>query len=278
LADANADSLHDKTLAPDVLTRDAALLTDTVRQAGALALSLFRTELKSWTKGASSPVSEADIRVNDLIEKRLRSATPDYGWLSEESADDEARLEKRLVWVVDPIDGTRAYLAGREDWCVSVALVENAQPVLAAVFAPAGDEFFFARRGQGAVLNNVSIRTTAGTELDFSRIAGPKPLIERLSSQNSGEIVLHPRIGSLALRLCRVAQGSLDAAFAGGQSRDWDLAAANLIVQEANGNMTALSGDSILYNRREVTHGVLVAAGRDRHADIVEHFRNRPLP
>jgi myo-inositol-1(or 4)-monophosphatase len=278
LADANADSLHDKTLAPDVLTRDAALLTDTVREAGALALSLFRTELKSWTKGASSPVSEADIRVNDLIEKRLRSATPDYGWLSEESADDEARLEKRLVWVVDPIDGTRAYLAGREDWCVSVALVENAQPVLAAVFAPAGDEFFFARRGQGAVLNNVSIRTTAGTELDFSRIAGPKLLIERLSSQNSGEIVLHPRIGSLALRLCRVAQGSLDAAFAGGQSRDWDLAAANLIVQEANGNMTALSGDSILYNRREVTHGVLVAAGRDRHADIVEHFRNRPLP
>jgi len=278
LADANADSLHDKTLAPDVLTRDAALLTDTVREAGALALSLFRTELKSWTKGASSPVSEADIRVNDLIEKRLRSATPDYGWLSEESADDETRLERRLVWVVDPIDGTRAYLAGREDWCVSVALVENAQPVLAAVFAPAGDEFFFARRGQGAVLNNVAIRATTGTELDFSRMAGPKPLIERLSSQNSGEIILHPRIGSLALRLCRVAQGSLDAAFAGGQSRDWDLAAANLIVQEADGNMTALSGDSILYNRREVTHGVLVAAGRDRHADIVEHFRNRPLP
>jgi len=278
LADANADSLHDKTLAPDVLTRDAALLTDTVREAGALALSLFRTELKSWTKGASSPVSEADIRVNDLIEKRLRSATPDYGWLSEESADDETRLERRLVWVVDPIDGTRAYLAGREDWCVSVALVENAQPVLAAVFAPAGDEFFFARRGQGAVLNNVAIRATTGTELDFSRMAGPKPLIERLSSQNSGEIILHPRIGSLALRLCRVAQGSLDAAFAGGQSRDWDLAAANLIVQEADGNMTALSGDSILYNRRDVTHGVLVAAGRDRHANIVEHFHRRPLP
>jgi myo-inositol-1(or 4)-monophosphatase len=97
-------------------------------------------------------------------------------------------------------------------------------------------------------------------------------------SRQSEEIILHPRIGSLALRLCRVAQGSLDAAFAGGQSRDWDLAAANLIVQEANGNMTALSGDSILYNRREVTHGVLVAAGRDRHARIVEHFRNRPLP
>jgi myo-inositol-1(or 4)-monophosphatase len=272
LADASAGLRRD-----DLLNRDAALLRETVHEAGRLALSLFGTELKNWTKGASSPVSEADIAVNDLLEKRLRPATPDYGWLSEESVDDEERLRKRLVWIVDPIDGTRGYLAGREDWCVSVALVEDASPVLAAVFAPATDEFFFAARGQGAARNNVSVYATSGTELDFSRLAGPKPLVERLS-RSSEEITLHPRIGSLALRLCRVAQGSLDAAFAGGQSRDWDLAAANLIVQEADGNMTALSGDPILYNRRDVVHGVLVAAGRDRHARIVEHFRNRPLP
>jgi myo-inositol-1(or 4)-monophosphatase len=260
-----------------IKARDAALLTDTVRAAGALAQSLFRTELKNWIKGASSPVSEADIAVNDLLETRLRSATPDYGWLSEESADDEARLGKPLVWIVDPIDGTRAYLAGREDWCVSVALVADATPVLAAVFAPASDEFFFAMRGQGARRNDKPVFATAGSDLDFSRMAGPKPLVQRLSP-SSDEITLHPRIGSLALRLCRVAEGSLDAAFAGGQSRDWDLAAANLIVQEADGRMTTLSGDAIEYNRREVTHGVLVAAGHDRHARIVEHFRNRPLP
>ena len=113
--------------------------------------------------------------------------------------------------------------------------------------------------------------------IDFPRIAGPKPLVERLN-RSGGEISLHPRIGSLALRLCRVAEGRLDAAFAGGQSRDWDLAAANLIVQEANGRMTTLSGDTILYNRREVAHGVLVAAGRDRHASIVSYFRKSPLP
>jgi myo-inositol-1(or 4)-monophosphatase len=270
LADARAGL--DKTL-----TRDVGLLRDTVREAGDLALSLFRTELRNWTKGASSPVSEADIAVNDLLERRLRTATPDYGWLSEESADDERRLSKRLVWIVDPIDGTRGYLAGREDWCVSVALVEDSSPLLAAVFAPASDEFFFAARGRGATRNDVPLRTTSGTAMDFSRIAGPKPLAERLKS-SPGDIMLHSRIASLALRLCRVAQGSLDAAFAGGQSRDWDLAAANLIVQEANGMMTALSGDAILYNRREVAHGVLVAAGRDRHASIVSHFRNRPLP
>jgi len=267
LADADAE----------VLAREATLLKDTVRQAGRLALSLFRTDLKNWTKGTSSPVSEADIAVNDLLESKLRSATPDYGWLSEESADDEARLGRPLVWIVDPIDGTRAYLAGREDWCVSAALVGEASPVLAAVFAPASDEFFFAMRGQGATRNDVPIHATTGADMDFSRMAGPKPLVERLN-RAGGEISLHPRIGSLALRLCRVAQGSLDAAFAGGQSRDWDLAAANLIVQEANGRMTALSGDTILYNRREVAHGVLLAAGRERHASIVSHFRSRPLP
>ncbi|WP_407177034.1 3'(2'),5'-bisphosphate nucleotidase CysQ [Bradyrhizobium sp. STM 3562] len=258
----------------ETLSRDAELLKDTVREAGALALALFRTDLKKWIKGTSSPVSEADIAVNDLLEARLRSATPDYGWLSEESVDDADRLAKRRVWIVDPIDGTRGYLAGREDWCVSVALVEDNTPLFAAVFAPASDEFFFAMRGQGATRNEMELLATPGTALDFTRVAGPKPLVERLTT-GSGDVTLHPRIASLALRLCRVADGSLDAAFAGGNSHDWDLAAAHLIVQEANGRMTALSGEGILYNCREVTHGVLVAAGRDRHASIVAHFRDR---
>jgi myo-inositol-1(or 4)-monophosphatase len=267
----DADGAQDGNLA-----RDVELLKDAVREAGRLAFSLFRTDLKNWTKGASSPVSEADIAVNDLLEVQLRGATPDYGWLSEESVDDEDRLGRRRVWIVDPIDGTRGYLAGREDWCVSVALVEDTAPLLAAVFAPVTDEFFFAVRGKGATCNASPLHVTAGTELDFVRIAGPKPLVERLNP-SSEEIVLHPRIASLALRLCRVADGSLDAAFAGGQSRDWDLAAANLIVQEANGRMTALSGDPILYNRREVAHGMLVAAGRDRHASIVSYFQRQPI-
>jgi len=268
--------LADVELHDNALARDAALLTETVREAGLLAKSMFRTELKNWVKGASSPVSEADIAVNDLLEKRLREAAPGYGWLSEESADDASRLGRKYTWIVDPIDGTRSYLAGRDDWCVCAALVEDATPVLAAVYAPASDEFFFAARGQGALRNERRVQASAGDELDFSRIAGPKPLVQRLSPTPE-EIALHPRIGSLALRLCRVAHGALDAAFAGGQSRDWDLAAANLIVQEANGKMTALSGDALLYNRRDVVHGVLVAAGRERHARIIGHFRNRPL-
>jgi len=271
LADADQAGIDGTSLA-----RDAALLKETVREAGKLALSMFGTDVRNWIKGASSPVSEADIATNELLERRLRPATPDYGWLSEESADDATRLGKRRVWIVDPIDGTRSYLAGRNDWCVSVALVEDAAPILAAVFVPVSGEFFFAARGQGTTLNEVKVRAASGTTLDFSRVAGPKPLVERLAPSKG--IALHPRIGSLALRLCRVAHGALDAAFAGGQSRDWDLAAAHLIVQEADGNMTALSGDPILYNRPDVAHGILVAAGRDRHADIVTHFRADSQP
>lgn len=270
MADADLDGSDRARLA-----QDARLLVESVREAGQLALSMFGTNVRNWIKGASSPVSEADIAANDLLESRLRSVTPDYGWLSEESADDPARLAARRVWIVDPIDGTRSYLAGRNDWCVSVALVEDAAPILAAVFAPVSDEFFVAMRGQGTTLNGAPVRAAAGTSLDFARVAGPKPLVEKLDP-GMKRIELHPRIGSLALRLCRVAHGALDAAFAGGQSRDWDLAAAHLIVQEANGKMTALSGDPILYNRPDVVHGVLVAAGLDRHARIVAHFRETP--
>jgi myo-inositol-1(or 4)-monophosphatase len=212
--------------------------------------------------------------VNDLVQTRLQSARPDYGWLSEESTEDTARLGKHLVWIIDPIDGTRGYIAGKEDWCVSAALVEGGLPLIGAVFAPATDEFFLALRGQGATCNGSPIRATPGTGLDFSRVAGPKPLVERLA-RKTHDVVLHPRIGSLALRLCRVADGRIDAAFAGGQSRDWDLAAADLIVHEAGGTMTELVGNAIRYNRPEVTHGVLVAAGRDRHAHIVGQFRNQ---
>lgn len=254
--------------------RDAALLTQTVRDAGALALGLFRTTLRNWTKEGSSPVSEADIAANDLIRGRLQAATPDYGWLSEESVDDAERLGKSLVWIIDPIDGTRNYLAGREDWCVSAALVQNGAPLIAAVFAPATDEFFFAARGQGATLNGAPLEAAPGSELDLSRMAGPKPLVERLGLSADA---MHPRIGSLALRLCRVADRGLDAAFAGGNSHDWDLAGADLIVHEAGGRMTTLAGDAIVYNRADATHGVLVAAGRDRHARIVAHFRNRSV-
>jgi myo-inositol-1(or 4)-monophosphatase len=260
--------------APDApaAARDLALLAATVREAGELALRMFGTSLRTWTKGVSSPVSEADIAVNDLILQRIRAADPEAGLLSEESADDAGRLTRRRVWVVDPIDGTRSYLAGRDDWTVSVALVAGGRPVVAAVFAPVTDELFLAAQGRGAAINAVPIHAAGGASLDIRRMAGPRALIERLGAP-SPEAQTHPRIGSLALRICRVADGRIDAAFATGNSRDWDLAAADLIVQEAGGRLTSLAGQPLVYNRPSVTHGELAAAGRDRHAVIVRRLR-----
>ena len=252
---------------------DAAVLQSAVRDAGALALSLFRTDVRNWIKGESSPVSDADIAANDLLRARLTEASPDYGWLSEESADDEMRLGKERVWIVDPIDGTRSYLAGREDWCVSAALVSSGRPILAAVFAPVTQEFFVGILGGGATLNGRSLTASGGTGIDVSRLAGPKPLIERLMRGGPPDYGSpYPRIGSLALRLCRVAEGRIDAAFAGGAAKDWDLAAADLIVHEAGGRLTMLSGEALSYNSRDVTHGVLIAAGTARHDAIRRTF------
>lgn len=259
-------------LAADIdIANDAALLQRTVREAGALALKMFRTEIRQWTKGQSSPVSEADIAVDELIRQRLQSATPHYGWLSEESADDRTRLGRQRVWIVDPIDGTRAYLGGREDWSISVALVEAGRPRLAAVFAPATDEFFFAGEGGGATLNDAEIEASPGTGVDIGRMAGPHFLLNRVRGTTTPELK-NFKIGSLALRISRVAQGALDAAFVGGNSRDWDLAAADLLLTEAGGRLTTLGGHALVYNRAEVTHEVLLAAGRERHAHLVRHL------
>ena len=125
------------------------LLADAVREGGALALQTFRGELKSWLKGKSSPVSEADIAVDAMLRERLLSIR-DAGWLSEETEDDPARLRREEVWVVDPIDGTRAYLAGLPDWAISAALVHAGRPVVAALYAPVTDELFQAIVGRGA--------------------------------------------------------------------------------------------------------------------------------
>jgi myo-inositol-1(or 4)-monophosphatase len=256
--------------------RAAALLADGVREAGALALSMFGKPLKNWTKDASSPVSEADIAVDKLLRERLSGAEPGFGWLSEESIDDAARLAARFVWIVDPIDGTRGYIAGMPDWAVSAALVENGRPIAACLFAPVTDEFFMASAGGGATCNGVAIAATTGADIAQARFAGPKNFLQRLA-QVVPPFAIVPRIHSLALRLARVAQGTIDAAIAGGNSHDWDLAAADLLVHEAGGALTAFGGEPLTYNRPEPRHGMLVAAGRERHARLLELLQDDRL-
>ena len=259
------------------LKRQAARLAECVREAGALALSMFKTPLKNWTKGeALSPVSDADIAVDVLLRERLISNNESIGWLSEESVDDPARLDARYVWIVDPIDGTRAYIAGLPDWAVSAALVENGRPVAGCLYAPVSDEFFFAVVGQGATRNGATIAASPGAALAQARIAAPRKLLDRLQAIAPPFAVM-PRTHSLALRLARVAEGTFDAGIAGGSSHDWDLAAADLLVHEAGGALTSFAGDTVTYNRPVPRHGTLVAAGRDRHAALVELFRDERL-
>jgi myo-inositol-1(or 4)-monophosphatase len=174
--------------------------------------------------------------------------------------------------VVDPIDGTRAFIAGREDWSVSVALVMDGRPVIAALYAPVTEELFLATAGGGATCNGTPIRANSGSSLDGARIGGPKRLMERVVARGQG-LVLTERIHSLALRLARVADGTLDGAIAGGNAHDWDLAAADLLVHEAGGAMTALDGRALIYNRPEPVHSMLVAAGRERQAALVDLIR-----
>jgi myo-inositol-1(or 4)-monophosphatase len=248
-------------------------LAGAVREAGALALKTFRGEIKSWTKGASSPVSEADLAVDALLRERLLDIHP-AGWLSEETEDDPARLERPDVWVVDPIDGTRAYLAGIPDWAVSVALVSAGRPIVAALFAPATDELFLAVAGGGVMLNAAPIAASRGDTLAGARFSGPKKRLESLAAIEP-RIEAMPRVPSLALRIARVATGALDGSFAGPASHDWDLAAADLLVHEAGGRITTLTGQSLTYNRPDPVHGALVAAGRARHAVLLGLIRDR---
>jgi len=255
------------------LARERDRLAAAGREAGAIALQFFRGPLRQWTKGqGDSPVTEADIAANDLLHKQLVEAGD--GWLSEESENDPTRLGARRVWVVDPIDGTRAFIAGREDWSVSAALVVDGRPVAAALYAPATNELFLSVAGSGATRNGALIQASPGGGLDGARISGPKRMLDRIVRDRPA-VVAMPRVHSLALRLARTAHGELDAAIAGGNGHDWDLAAADLLVHEAGGILTALDGRALIYNRPDPVHGVLIAGGRERHAALVELIRTQ---
>jgi len=251
-----------------------ARLQAVMREAGELAVTTSRRTYKRWTKGEdNSPVTEADIAVNDFLRERLSNLVPAAGWLSEETEDDFAGRSVATAWIVDPIDGTRAFLGGRADWTISVALVEDGRPRLAALYAPVTDEMFFAERGKGTTLNGGKIRVSDGETLSQASVAGPKRYLDRLAHLKA--IDARPKIHSLALRFARVAQGTLDAAFASPGSHDWDLAAADLLVHEAGGLLTDMAGQRLIFNRPHIVHGALIAAAPARHAALLALVSSR---
>lgn len=231
--------------------------------AAKIALDLFRpgekTAAKTWSKSGGSPVTEADIGVDTFLRIKLSQLVPDAAWLSEETADDAKRLKTRKVWVVDPIDGTRAYMAGSPDWAVCVALLDDGLPQLGVVHAPASQATYTARLGGGAWCNGAPITVNGMSELAGARIAGPKPMLDALARVAQFSPV--EKIPSLALRLARIADGTIDAGLISPDARDWDLAAADLVLMEAGGTLRAPDGTPAAYNREVPMHGMLIASG-----------------
>lgn len=236
---------------------DLELLRATAVAAGIIASGYFRRDIKSWTKGNASPVSEADIIVDRYLAASLLTARPAYGWLSEETADNPSRLDCERVFIVDPIDGTRAFLRGEDCWTVCLAVVENGVPVAGVVYAPARDEMYEASLGGGARLN--------GEPLVRHRRAGAPPLIPAPGAvhqelQVGGlNYTRGPMYPSLAYRLVQVATGKLDAAVARRGSQDWDIAAAAVILKEAGLDLADVCSGFPQFNRQDVRHGALAA-------------------
>jgi myo-inositol-1(or 4)-monophosphatase len=238
----------------------ASALGEAAREAGELALKMQAAGVRTWNKIRNSPVTEADIAVDEFLRAKLQSLAPDYGWQSEESVDIPTRSAEQRRWIVDPIDGTRSFIKRQPDWTVATALVENGRPVACALYAPVTRELFLAHAGGGATRNGEPLRVSAAASLAQARIAGPRFSIDSL--KNSGiHFVEIPRIHSLALRLARVATGEIDVALAGENARDWDLAAADLLVHEAGGMLTDAMNRRLVYDRPEAQHPGLAASG-----------------
>jgi myo-inositol-1(or 4)-monophosphatase len=250
---------------------------DAARRAGELALPYFRsgaqTAAKLWYKGHSSPVTEADIALDTFLKEHLSALFPQAGWLSEETADDPARLDKSYVWIVDPIDGTRAFASGHPDWAISIALVRDGQPILGILHAPIHDRLYEARLGEGAWINGARLQLAKPEQFpDPARVAGPKPLVDLLERHIS-PIERLPKVPSLALRLARVADGSIDVGLVSAHAQDWDIAAADLILREAGGVLTGLDGSIPVYNKPQPTHDEMIAVASQLHPRAIGAMR-----
>ncbi|HET9068465.1 MAG TPA: 3'(2'),5'-bisphosphate nucleotidase CysQ [Amaricoccus sp.] len=256
---------------------DLGLLETAAREAGALALARMGDPGPVREKaGGLGPVSAVDLAVDRLLAGRLRAARPDYGWLSEESEDglveQAERALARRVFIVDPIDGTRAFLAGEKGWALSLAVVEDGRPVAALVHLPALGRTYAAAVGEGAQLDGAPIAVTDRREIDGARVLatagqlaaghwrGRPPAVER-----------HFRT-SLAFRLCLVAGGEADAALSFRDTWEWDAAAGDLIAREAGAQVTEKSGAVPAYNRARPLLAGIVAAGPALHASILSRI------
>ena len=252
-------------LARSDLDRDHSLLKDAILKAGDIALGYFQKSPASSIKKDGSPVSEADFAVNEYLKQRLLLDRKDYGWLSEESEDNTSRLDKHNVWVIDPIDGTRAFINGKSEWTISGTLVSNGLPVLATVYNPVTDECFDSILGRKTKLNGVEITTSQTQELQDCTLIPPS------KSDKNTQSFAKKWVSSIAYRLCLLSSGRVDAVITKAGAYDWDIAAAHLILQNAGGRLTCLENQNLSFNNPCVRHGSLLATNGLLHTKLLNY-------
>lgn len=257
------------------MSADLALIRAAAREAGELARDIRRQGLEvEYKADDNTPVTNADLAADALLTSRLRGARPDYGWLSEETADDPERLTRRRVFVVDPIDGTRAFLRDQPWWSVSIAIVEDGRAVAGVVFAPALDELYAATAGGGATRNGRTIRTGTASALEDCRMVGDPVVFGHPSWPIPWPAMrVEPR-SSTAWRMCAVAADDFDAAVAPVRKSDWDVAAGDLIAREAGCFVGDHLGEPFVYNRPRPSQTSLVCAAPALAPLILERVRH----
>lgn len=242
------------------VSEELALLRDAAREAGRIAMRYFGRSPEVWLKDGVSPVSEADLAVDRYLKEVLLNARPDYGWISEETVDDRAAAKRSRAFVVDPIDGTRAYIAGQDQWCVSIAVIENGRPLAGVLECPARAELIVAGKGVGASQNGAAIRVRLPSPDEQVTIASARNMVTALPESWRGRAKVHPYVPSLAYRIAMVARGDIAGTFIRPNSHDWDLAAADLILGESGGAILTSDALPIAYGGPTRSHGALVAA------------------
>jgi myo-inositol-1(or 4)-monophosphatase len=240
---------------------DLALLIEAAEAAGRIARRHWRAAPRQWEKAAGAgPVTEADIAIDRMLRERLLAARPGYGWLSEETEDDPARLSAERVFIVDPIDGTRAFIAGETGFAHALAVVENGRPVAGVVCLPAAGRLYAAERGRGATLNGAPITTGSREALAGAKVLAASHALAPANWPKGAPPVERHFRASLACRLCLVAEGGFDATLTFRPAWEWDVAAGALIAEEAGAVVTGARGEPLAFNADPpLVPGLLVA-------------------
>ncbi|MFD1795139.1 3'(2'),5'-bisphosphate nucleotidase CysQ [Paracoccus aurantiacus] len=256
---------------------DLDLLTAAAHEAGKIALEFWRREPQIWEKDAGAgPVTEADLAVNDYLAHTLLGARQDYGWLSEESTDDPARLDAARCFIIDPIDGTRAFIDGQEGFSHSLAVAQGERITAAVVYLPAMGLTYTARSGQPALLNGKEIRVRDAS-LDDADILASKAVMDP-ANWRDGQVPGFRRSfrPSLAWRLCLVAEGRFDATLSPRSTWEWDIAAGSLIAECAGATVTDMHGGPMRFNSARALVDGMVIAAPPLHATIQQRLALQP--